>query len=152
MNRKLDNVIFGTSPYDEMDQLYSIAFASVATLRNIKVAEGMRLSKIFPSLSCGVPVIYSGSGEAAELIRSSNCGIVVQPENPKLLSEAILTLVSTPDRRDELGRVGRTLVEHDYSWSAIVRHWLTEIGLQKETEPVIGYPVAGLSPPPRSQT
>ena len=67
VDRKLDNVIFGTSPYEEMDQLYSIAFASIATLRNIEVAKGMRLSKIFPSLSCGVPVIYSGFGEAADL-------------------------------------------------------------------------------------
>jgi colanic acid biosynthesis glycosyl transferase WcaI len=147
VERKLDNVIFGNSPYEEMDQLYSIAFASVATLRNIQVAEGMRLSKIFPSLSCGVPVIYSGSGEAAELIRSSNCGIVVEPENSNRLSEAIYQLASRPDMRAEFGRSGRTLVEHEYSWSAIVQGWLTEIGLARESGSTIGHRVAAFCPP-----
>jgi len=142
-DRKLDNVIFGNSPYEEMDQLYSVAFASVATLRNIKVAEGMRLSKIFPSLSCGVPVVYSGSGEAAELIRSNNCGIAVEPENPKLLAAAIRTLTSRPELRSELGRSGRDLVEREYSWSVIVRRWLTEIGLEKQKEPVLDQRLAG---------
>jgi colanic acid biosynthesis glycosyl transferase WcaI len=147
IDRKLDNVIFGSSPYDEMDQLYSIAFASVATLRNIEVARGMRLSKVFPSLSCGVPVIYSGVGEAADLIRANDCGIVVEPENPRLLSEAILALASRPDRRDELGRAGRTLVEREYSWAAIVDRWLTDIGLQQENEAAIERNVAALSFP-----
>jgi colanic acid biosynthesis glycosyl transferase WcaI len=134
VDRKLDNVIFGTSPYEEMDELYSIAFASIATLRNIEVAKGMRLSKIFPSLSCGVPVIYSGFGEAADLIRTTKCGIVVEPENPMLLAQAIKTLASRPDMRSELGRCGRTLVEREYSWSAIVQRWLTEIGLTNSSE------------------
>ena len=68
---KLTNVIFGQSPFEETDSLYSISYASVATLRKIEVAKSMRLSKIFPSLSCGVPVIYSGDGEAADLIKVS---------------------------------------------------------------------------------
>jgi colanic acid biosynthesis glycosyl transferase WcaI len=143
VDRKLDNVIFGTSPYEEMDQLYSIAFASVATLRNIEVAKGMRLSKIFPSLSCGVPVIYSGFGEAADLIRSTQCGIVVEPENPALLAQAIQTLATRPQMRSDLGSSGRTLVEREYSWSAIVQRWLSEIGLHKEPESAMGRSLAG---------
>ncbi len=75
---ELTNVIFGESAYDEMDQLYSIIYSSIATLRNIDVAKGMRLSKVFPSLSCGVPVIYSGVGEAADLIELNQCGLVVE--------------------------------------------------------------------------
>src|ERR1043166_1316754 len=61
--RNLKNVVFGASPYDEMARLYSITYASIATLRNMDVAKGMRLSKIFPSINCGVPVIYSATGE-----------------------------------------------------------------------------------------
>jgi colanic acid biosynthesis glycosyl transferase WcaI len=127
--RRLDNVIFAMSPYEEMDQLYSIAYASIATLRNIEVAKGMRLSKVFPSLSCGVPVIYSGFGEAAELLVANECGLVTAPEKPELLAQAVSTLVSQPNLRSALGRKGRILVEKEYSWSAIVERWLCEIGL-----------------------
>ena len=142
-DRQLSNVIFGTSPYEEMDQLYSIAYASVATLRNIPVAQGMRLSKIFPSLSCAVPVIYSGFGEAADLITAHKCGIVVEPENPKLLAEAMVKLASQLDMRQNLGLSGRALVQREYSWSAIVHRWLSEIGLQPQATSAIGGELRG---------
>jgi colanic acid biosynthesis glycosyl transferase WcaI len=133
--RRIDNVIFATSPYEEMDQLYSIAYASIATLRNMEVAKGMRLSKVFPSLSCGVPVIYSGIGEAAEILMANQCGLVVEPEKPEQLAQAIMTLTSQPTLRAELGSKGRTFVEKEYGWKAIVERWLCEIGLVQSQIP-----------------
>jgi putative colanic acid biosynthesis glycosyltransferase WcaI len=128
-DRGLTNVIFGDSPYEEMDQLYSIGYASVATLRNIDVAQAMRLSKVFPSLSCAVPVIYAGVGEAAELLAGNKCGVVVAPEEPALLARAVSELASEPTLRDAMGCAGRRLVEREYSWAAIVERWLAELGL-----------------------
>jgi colanic acid biosynthesis glycosyl transferase WcaI len=129
VDRQLTHVVFGKSPYSEMDRLYSIAYASVATLRKMEVAMGMRLSKIFPSLSCAVPVVYAGEGEAADLLRQNDCGVLVPPENPALLSQAIVRLAGDPDTRARMGRAGRGLVERDYSWSSIVDRWLHEIGV-----------------------
>jgi colanic acid biosynthesis glycosyl transferase WcaI len=128
-SRELTNVIFGQSPYEEMDQLYSIAYASIATLRKMDVAQSMRLSKVFPSLSCGVPVIYAGIGEAAELLEANRCGLVVQPEQPALLAQAVSQLASDEPLRDDMGRAGRALVEGEYSWSSIVGCWVKEIGI-----------------------
>jgi len=130
-DRGLKNVIFGRSPYDEMDRLYSLAYASVATLRKMEVAKTMRLSKIFPSLSCAVPVIYAGEGEAAELLEANECGVLVPPENPELLSQAIVALASDTLKRDRFGKTGRALVEREYSWSSIIARWLDEIGIMK---------------------
>ena len=128
-SRGLTNVVFGKSTYEEMDQLYSIAYAPVATLRNMEVAKGMRLSKVFPSLSCAVPVIYAGVGEAAELLETNKCGVVVEPEAPALLAQSMSDLASNPIRRNELGCAGRTLVEKEFGWSAIVDRWLTELAI-----------------------
>jgi colanic acid biosynthesis glycosyl transferase WcaI len=125
----LNNVVFGESPYEEMDELYSIAYASVATLRKIGVAKDMRLSKIFPSLSCGKPVIYSGEGEAAELLQHNECGLVVEPENPQRLADAISRLAAEPSLQTRMGLAGRAFVEKEYSWSVIVTRWLSEIGV-----------------------
>jgi putative colanic acid biosynthesis glycosyltransferase WcaI len=129
VDRRLTNMIFGESPYEEMDQLYSIAYASVATLRKIEVAQSMRLSKVFPSLSCAVPVIYAGVGEAAELLDAHKCGVVVAPEEPALLAHAIASLASDQGRRQQMGFAGRALVEAEYSWSTIVGRWLAELGI-----------------------
>jgi colanic acid biosynthesis glycosyl transferase WcaI len=127
---RLTNVVFGQSSYEEMDQLYSIVYSSIATLRNMDVAKGMRLSKVFPSLSCGVPVIYSGVGEAAELIELNGCGLTVEPENAAKLAEAIFDLASHPEKRNQMGRAGRSLVTSEYDWSKIVERWLGEIGMR----------------------
>ena len=80
-------------------------------------------------------MIYSGLGEAAELLIANNCGLVAQPERPDLLAGAITTLASQPRLRWDLARKGRALVEKEYSWSAIVERWLSEIGLVEDTRP-----------------
>ena len=67
-SKGLTNVRFPRISYEESAQLYSIACAAIATFRDVAVARTMRPSKLFPALSCGVPVIFSGCGEAAELI------------------------------------------------------------------------------------
>jgi len=134
---KLTNVVFGDSPYDEMADLYSIAYASIATLRKIDVAKAMRLSKIFPSLSCEVPVIYAGMGEAADLLQTNKCGVVTEPEDAGQLARAISDLTADPDWCQRMGSAGRALVEAEYSWAAIVQRWLKELG------PGVGEPGAG---------
>ncbi len=125
---KLTNVVFGESPYEEMAELYSIGYASIATLRRMEVAKAMRLSKVFPSLSCEVPVIYAGMGEAAELLQSQQCGLVTEPEDAAQLAGAVVRLADDPGLRQRLGAAGRALVEVEYSWSAIVERWLKELG------------------------
>jgi colanic acid biosynthesis glycosyl transferase WcaI len=132
---KLKNVVFGESPYSEMDRLYSIAYASIATLRKMNVANGMRLSKPFPSLSCGVPVIYAGDGEAAELLLQKECGVKVAPENPAALAEAIQQIASNPEERRKMGEAGRRLIEQEYNWPEIVRRWLFQLQDQSNLLP-----------------
>lgn len=126
-SKGLSNVIFSLLPYEENDQLYSIAHAALATLRDVPIAASSRPSKLFPPLSCGVPVIYSGTGEAAQLVENHCCGVAVPPEDPDALAQAIRELVNDPERRQRLGRNGRLLAESRYSWFGIVEHWLNEL-------------------------
>src|SRR5262249_51239267 len=56
----LTNVLFRTSPFDEMTQLMSLTYASLVVLRALKISTKMRLSKAVPPLACGVPIIYAG--------------------------------------------------------------------------------------------
>jgi len=44
-------------------------------------------------------------------------------------------LASQSDLRSDLGSKGRILVQKEYSWSAIVERWLSEIGLVEDTRP-----------------
>jgi len=95
------------------------------------VARGMRLAKVFPSLSCGVPVVYSGRGEGADLLVENGCGIAVEPGKPPLLAETIEALAADPGERDRMGARGRQLVVGQYDWKSIVGAWLCSIGLEE---------------------
>jgi glycosyltransferase involved in cell wall biosynthesis len=126
-SKGLTNVLFPKVPYEESAQLYSVACAAIATFRNVAVARTMRPSKLFPALSCGVPVIFCGCGEAAELIERSQCGIAVPPEDSNALAVAIQKLAGDSELRQRLSRNGRSLAEQEYSWSGIVECWLASI-------------------------
>jgi glycosyltransferase involved in cell wall biosynthesis len=121
------NVLFKDSPFDEVSLLMSISYGFLVVLRDIPAAKKMRLSKTFPPLACGVPVIYSGVGESAEIIRKNDCGIVVLPEDPAALAEAVLQLVDAPERRDAYSKAGLELVEREFSWKTIVSTWLQQL-------------------------
>jgi colanic acid biosynthesis glycosyl transferase WcaI len=121
------NVLFKDSPFEEVSLLMSISYAFLVVLRNIPAAQKMRLSKTFPPLACGVPVIYAGVGESAEIIRKHGCGLVALPENPTSLADAILTLIDAPEKRDVFAKAGLKLVEQEFSWKMIVSNWLLQL-------------------------
>ena len=125
----LSNVSFvDFQPVQEMPRYFSLSSASIVPLKKHKLFEGARPSKMFPALGSAVPVIYSGEGEAAELVLSSGGGVVVEPENSEALARAIVELKENPDRR-EMGRKGRQFVKDHYTWSEIIQKWLRELGI-----------------------
>jgi glycosyltransferase involved in cell wall biosynthesis len=123
----IGNVLFKDSPFEEGALLMSISYGFIVVLRNIPAAKKMRLSKTFPPLACGVPVIYAGVGESAEIIRNNSCGIVALPENPASLAEAVASLVDAPEKRDAFSKAGLKLVEGEFSWKTIVSNWLRQL-------------------------
>jgi colanic acid biosynthesis glycosyl transferase WcaI len=132
-NKSLNNVSFvDFQPVKEMPRYFSLAAASIVPLKKCKLFEGARPSKMFPALGSAVPVIYSGEGEAAELVLKSGGGIVVEPENSQQLAQAILDLKQNPNRR-EMGQAGNKFVERNYSWLQIVTRWLNELGVSQNS-------------------
>jgi glycosyltransferase involved in cell wall biosynthesis len=72
-------------------------------------------------------VICCGEGEGANLIKEGKCGLVVEPENPQALAEAVIKIADNPELAKELGENGRRFVEERFSWSRIVGDWLEEL-------------------------
>jgi glycosyltransferase involved in cell wall biosynthesis len=142
----LDNVLFRSSPFDEMPRLMSLTYASLVVLRKLQIAHKMRLSKAIPPLACGVPLVYAGWGESAEIVEREGVGVRVEPENPKALAEAIKRLSDEPNLRDAMGKRGRALAEREFSWSFIVGDWVRQLARVAEgVDPEVPLP-AGVSP------
>ena len=82
-------------------------------------------SEAFPltvveALAAGTPVIASRVGGVAEIIRNEREGLLVPPEDPKALAEAILYLMENRELREELMENARKRAK-GYLWEDIVR-------------------------------
>jgi colanic acid biosynthesis glycosyl transferase WcaI len=123
----LSNVLFRVSPFDEAAELFSISHAFVATLRDFPVARLMRLSKTFPPLAAGVPVIFSGLAESADIIEDAGCGIATPPGDAKALANAVRDLAHDDVRRAAMSERAVHLARTDFAWNSIVDRWLQEL-------------------------
>jgi len=123
------NVVFHESvPVTEMPNVFSITDFSIVSLRNIDLFKGARPSKIFPALASGVPIVYCGEGESAELLQSNNCGLIAKPENPQSIAETILACAElTEEEYSQMSSSGRKLTEDSFSWKSIVDDILEKI-------------------------
>ena len=71
------------------------------------------ISAIFEYFGTGKAVVGAVRGEPAEILRGGGA-LVVDPGDPKALAAAIDELVDDPDRRAEMGTVGRRYVEANF--------------------------------------
>jgi hypothetical protein len=103
-------------------------------LRPIEISKKMRLSKAIPPLACGVPVIYAGWGETAEIVRREQVGITVEPGNADEIARAIETLADDSSLAKQLGARGRHLANREYSWAFLVADWMRQLRLVLDGE------------------
>ena len=119
----LDNVEFHDPvPVAEIPAL--LAAASVA-LSVIRIPT--RAAKVMPAMAAGKPIVYSGAGEGADLVREAGAGLVVPPGEPEALADAIARVIADPALAARLGRAGRRYAGEHLSWRALVRDWSDQL-------------------------
>jgi colanic acid biosynthesis glycosyl transferase WcaI len=127
-DRGLTNVLFlGVVPLETVADLYSLALAGLATLRDLPLFEGARPAKVLPCLASGTPIVYSGRGEGARLVSEGETGLVVEPESGAAIAAAITRLLDEPGLAERLGANGRRLAVERFGWRALVGEWLDQL-------------------------
>jgi glycosyltransferase involved in cell wall biosynthesis len=74
----------------------------------------------------GLPVVAARAGGAAEVVEDGRTGLLVEPESPPAVAEALLRLARDGELRARLGTAGRKVVEARYT-HAHFRDRLAEI-------------------------
>jgi glycosyltransferase involved in cell wall biosynthesis len=73
-------------------------------------------NKLFEYMSAGIAVVASNFTLWKEIVENGNCGICVDPLNPKEIADAINHLLNNDNMARIMGENGRTLVETKYNW------------------------------------
>ncbi len=66
--------------------------------------------------ACGRPVIASNVGGVPEVVVNGKTGILVPPNDPHKLAEAIIRLAQDAETREKMGKTGYEFVKQHYSW------------------------------------
>jgi glycosyltransferase involved in cell wall biosynthesis len=115
--------MLGAVPAERIPELYAETDAAVVMLRDLPIFEGALPTKMLEAMAAGRPVVLAACGEAARLVEREECGVVVPPENPRALAEALTALAADPDRRAAMGAAGRRAAERDFGREAWLRRW-----------------------------
>jgi glycosyltransferase involved in cell wall biosynthesis len=76
-------------------------------------------------MAAGRPTVaaVNGASVAAELILDAKSGVVVSPEDPGRLADAIQNIRNNPELRQTLGRNGREYAAKNFAKSEIMEQW-----------------------------
>ncbi|OGO01576.1 MAG: hypothetical protein A2Y59_04450, partial [Chloroflexi bacterium RBG_13_52_14] len=76
------------------------------------------------AMSCGTPVIATRAGALPEVVGDDDAGVLVPPEDPVALANAIKRLLADRALRQKMGQMARKRIEQRFSWEDAARRTL----------------------------
>lgn len=96
-------------------------------VKNSSLASETRPAKMFPMMSMGKAILFSGFGEGADLLSNVQGGRVVEPENPKVLAAEMIHFYKSKYDLNQMGLNNRNFVKNKMEFSAIINEWLRDL-------------------------
>jgi glycosyltransferase involved in cell wall biosynthesis len=113
------NVEFkGKVPYQLIEQYLSSA--SIGIIPYLPVPNHLVClpNKLFEYMAAGVAVIASDFPHYRKVVESSNSGLLINPEEPKSISEALLELLENREVTQNMGENGKVAFNQTYNWNS----------------------------------
>lgn len=113
----LDNVRFlPFQPMDSVPEMYATSNICLVPLRH-GIAQDSVPSKVYTIMAAGKPLVAAvdAKSDTGGLVKETGCGIVVPPEDPKAIVEAILWMKDHPEQAYAMGMKGRARIEKEFT-------------------------------------
>jgi len=109
-------------PSSDMPALVASADLILVTLKTF--IPGAVPSKLYEAMASARPVILVASGEAADIVRKHQAGLVVEPGDITGFEKALRTLTAQPELRRTLGENGRRAAEQYFDRALIATRFI----------------------------
>lgn len=123
--KNITNVQFiDAQPKEMIPGFYNTSDICLIPLKNIEIFKTFIPSKMFEIMACGVPIVASLEGEAADILNESKAAIVVNPDNPEEIRRAIISLKKDKNLRNQMKICGPVFVNKHYSRKKLAERYL----------------------------
>lgn len=111
-------------PQDGMASVWASFDCTLICLRDVPLFRGAVPSKLFEAMAAGVPIVLAIAGEAAQIVREEDIGLVISPENEGELTAAIIMMRSDASMRQAFAEHGRRAVRERYDRKTLIRDYV----------------------------
>lgn len=133
----------GWQPRSQVAEILANARVGIVTFLPAPNHTAAQPNKLFEYMSAGIPVIASHFPLWREIVESTNCGLVVDPENADEIAKAITWLCDHPLEAAAMGARGQAAVHEKFHWDReaetlleTYRKILGPVALPKKTLPL----------------
>jgi glycosyltransferase involved in cell wall biosynthesis len=135
--RELTNLrLLDGQSHDRMPEFLAASDACMVLLRRAELFKTVLPSKLFEAMGAARPIILGVEGEAEAVVRSGDCGVVIEPENASALAEAVRRLKADPAHCSRLGLNGRALARRSYDRAVLAHRYASILqGLLRPAAP-----------------
>lgn len=130
-----DRVVWrGAMTQTELMEEYKAAdiFSLASRVANDGDRDGLP-NVLMEAQSQGLPCVATNVSAIPELIEHEVTGLLVEPESPQALSDALQSLIRSPARRYALGHAGRVRVEEKFGMESNVERLAEKFGLGRQS-------------------
>jgi len=123
--RRLKNIkMLPLQPADGLADMYSAADVLLLN-QKVTVEDAVIPSKLLTYMAAGRSVLAAANerSEAAQLIRSAQCGFVVPAEDPERLVEAAVSLWQNVSLRQRFGQNGRAFADRNFTKQRVLQDY-----------------------------
>ena len=109
---------FGLVSRERVSELLTQSKVGIVTFLGVPNHINSQPNKMFEYMSAGLPIITSNFQMWKEVVEGNECGITVNPENPKEIANAIDQLILDDVLAYKKGENGKKAVLEKYNWQA----------------------------------
>jgi len=114
----------GYVPREQIPELFGAARVVVTPYRRASQSGVAHLAYTFER-----PVVATAVGDIPQVVRDDETGLLVPPGDPSALAEALISLLTDPQRADRLGAAGGRWLAAEGSWKRVAER--VDAGLEQ---------------------
>lgn len=115
---KVDKYINFLGFVNEQELINHYTQSDLFVLPSRRESFGLVLAEV---MAVGLPVVSTKVGAIPEVVEDGRTGILVPPNDPRSLAEAVNYLLDHPAKRKSMGVKGRKLVKKEFTWTKVAK-------------------------------